>query len=130
MGLQLTALHALLALAAERAQDDQLVQQVAHQKAGGTAILELKPLAVNGTEVLVVQEVAEAVEAVRVATRRVHRLQKRLQADVAYQLVIHLVLIFKQVTVPAIMTLSAFLTHPRPRNATRRRRRHSLKKLN
>ncbi len=48
------------------------------------------------------------------ATRRVHGLQQRLEADVAHQLVIHLVLIFKQVTVPTIMTLATFLTHPRP----------------
>lgn len=93
----------------------------------------MKPLAVDGAEVLVVQEVAEAVEAVRVATRRVHGLQQRLEADVAHQLVIHLVLIFKQVTVPTIMTLATFLTHPRPRYATRRWRRlglrHGLKKL-
>lgn len=133
MGLQLAALHALLALTVEWAQHGQFVQQVAHQKAGGTAILELKPLAVDRTEVLVMQEGAEALEAVRVAARRVHGLQQRLQADVAHQLVIHLVLIFKQVTVPTIMTLTTFLTHPHPCYATRWWKllglRHGLKKL-
>lgn len=119
MGLQLATLHALLALAAKRAQHGEFVQQVAHQEARRTAMLQLKPLAVHGAEVLIVQEVAEALEAVRVAARRVHRLQKRLEANVTHQLIIHLILVFVQVTVLAFVALSTFLAHPRPRQATR-----------
>lgn len=82
--LQLAALHLLLALGAVRAGHHQLVQQVPDQEAGGPALLQLQPLAVHGAEVLLLQEAAQAVEAVRVAARRVHGSEERLQTDVAH----------------------------------------------
>lgn len=130
MGLQLATLHGLLALTGERAQHSEFVQEIAHQQAGSAAVLQLKPLAVHGAEVLIVQEVAEAMEAVCVAARCVHGLQQWLEANVANQLIVHLILVFVQVTVLTFMALSTFLAHPRPRYTTHWRRclglRHGL----
>lgn len=56
--LEFAALHAALALGMEGAEDGELVQQVAHQQAGGPALGQLEALAVHGAEVLVAQEAA------------------------------------------------------------------------
>ncbi|TNN44292.1 hypothetical protein EYF80_045527 [Liparis tanakae] len=135
--LQLTALHLQLTLCRVRAHHRQLVQQVPDQQAGGTALMQLQPQAVHGAEVLLLQKVAEAMEAVRVATRGVHRSEEGLQADVANQLIVHLVLVLVQVAVQALVLLATLLTDARPREARGAdaaghfgfRRRHWLKKI-
>lgn len=112
MSLQLTALHALLALSLEGTQHNQLVQQVPHQQAGLVALLEGELLAIHGTEAVLLHEVLQALETVRVPTGRVHGLQQGLQADVADQLVVHLVLEVVEVIVQqgvGLATLAAQL---------------------
>lgn len=119
MGLQLAALHLLLALSVVRAEHGQLVQQVPDQQAGGPALVQLQPLAVHGTEVLLLQEAAEALEAVSVSARRVHGPQQGLQTDVAHQLIIYLVLVLIQVVLLApFMLLATVLTHLCPCQAS------------
>lgn len=59
--------------------------------------LEMKPLAVQRTEILLLQEVSEALVAERVSTGRVERLEQGLEANVADQVVIHLPLVVVQV---------------------------------
>lgn len=109
MGLQLAALHLLLALSVVRAEHGQLVQQVPDQQAGGPALVQLQPLAVHGTEVLLLQEAAEALEAVGVSARCVHGMQQGLQTDVAHELVIYLILVLVQVVLLASLVLLATL---------------------
>lgn len=55
--------------------------------------LEMKPLAVQRTEVFLLQEVSEALVAERVSTGRVERLKQGLEANVAHEVVIHLPLV-------------------------------------
>ena len=112
--LQLTALHLHLALCSVRTHHRQLVQQVPDQQTGGTALMQLQPQTVHGAEVLLFQEVAQAMKAVRVATRGVHRSEQWLQADVTNQFIVHLVLVLVQVVVRALVLLAALLTHPSP----------------
>lgn len=114
--LQFTALHLLLTLIVG-AHHSQLVQQVPDQQAGGTALVQLQPLAIHGAEVLLFQEVAQTVKAIGVATRGVHRSEEGLQADVANQFIIHIILVLVQVALQAIVLLATLLTDPRPRQA-------------
>lgn len=114
VSFQLTALHGLLALSLERTQHNQLVQQVPHQEAGLVALQEGELLAIHGTEVVLLHEVLQALETVRVPTGRVHGLQQGLQADVADELIVHLVLEVVQVIVQqgvGLATLTAQLGH-------------------
>ncbi len=113
--LQFTALHLLLTLCTVGAHYSQLVQQVPDQQAGGTALLQMQPLAVHGAEVLVFQEVAQTVKAIGVATRGVHWSEERLQTDVANQFIVHLILVLVQVAFQAVVLLATLLTNPRPR---------------
>lgn len=112
--LQFTALHLLLALCIVGAHHSQLVQQVPDQQAGGTALMQLQPLSVHWAEVLLFQEVAQAKKAIRVATGCIHRFEKGLQTNVAHQFIVHLVLIFVQVALLALVLLAALLTDPCP----------------
>lgn len=112
MSFQLTALHGLLALSLERTQHNQLIQQVPHQQAGLVALLEGELLAVHGTEAVLLHEVLQALEAVGVPTGSVHGLQQGLQADVADELIVHLVLEVVEVIVQqgvGLATLTAQL---------------------
>lgn len=59
--------------------------------------LEMKPLAVQRTEVFLLQEVSEALVAERVSTGRVERLKQGLEANVADEVVVHLPLVVVQV---------------------------------
>lgn len=59
--------------------------------------LEVKPLAVQRTEVFLLQEVSEALVAERVSTGRVERLKQGLEANVADEVVVHLPLVVVQV---------------------------------
>lgn len=111
--LQLTALHLLLTLIVGT-QHSQLVQQVSDQQAGGTALVQLQPLAVHWAEVLLFQEVAQTVKAISVTTRGVHRSEEGLQADVANQFIVHLILVLVQVAFQAIVSLATLLTDPCP----------------
>lgn len=113
--LQFTALHLLLTLCIVGAHHSQLVQQVPDQQAGGTALVQLQPLAVNGAKVLLFQEVTQTVKAICVATRSVHRSDEGLQTDVANQFIVHIILVLVQVAFQAIMLLATLLTDPRPR---------------
>lgn len=113
--LQFTALHLLLTLCIVGAHHSQLVQQVPDQQAGGTALVQLQALAVNGAEVLLLQEVAQTMKAIRVATRGVHRSEERLQTDVANQFIVHLILVLIQVAVLPIVLLATLLAYSRPR---------------
>lgn len=58
--------------------------------------LEMKPLAVQRTEILLLQEVSEALVAERVSTGCVERLEQGLEANVADQVIIHLPLVVVQ----------------------------------
>lgn len=51
--------------------------------------LEMKSLAVQWTEIFLLEEVSEALVAECVSTGRVERLQKGLKANVADQVVVH-----------------------------------------
>lgn len=114
VGLEFAALHLLLTLFRVRAHHSQLVQQVPDQQAGGTALMQLQPLAVHGAEVLLFQEVAKAMKAVSVATGGVHGFEQRLQADVADQLIVHLVQVLIQVALLAFVLLATLFTNPCP----------------
>ena len=127
VGLQLAALHPLLAVGAEGAEHRQLVQKVAHQQAGGPALVQLQPLPVHWAEVLLAQEAAQAQEAVGVAAGRVRGPQQRLQADVAHQLVVHLVLVLVQVAFLPAVALPALLARLRPGEPRRGRGRSGLR---
>lgn len=59
--------------------------------------LEMKPLAVQRTEVFLLQEVSEALVAERVSTGCVERLKQGLEANVADEVVVHLPLVVVQV---------------------------------
>lgn len=59
--------------------------------------LEMKPLAVQRTEILLLQEVSEALVAERVSTGRVERLEQGLEANMADQVIIYLPLVVVQV---------------------------------
>lgn len=59
--------------------------------------LEMKPLAVQWTEVFLLQEVSEALVAERVSTGRVERLKQGLEANVADEVVVYLPLVVVQV---------------------------------
>lgn len=59
--------------------------------------LEMKPLAVQRTEILLLQEVSEALVAERVSTGRVERLEQGLEADMADQVIVYLPLVVVQV---------------------------------
>lgn len=59
--------------------------------------LEMKPLAVQRTEVFLLQEVSEALVAERVSTGRVERLKQGLEANVADEVVVYLPLVVVQV---------------------------------
>lgn len=112
VSFQLTALHGLLALSLERTQHKELIQQVPHQQTGLVALLEGELLAIHGAEVVLLHEVLKALEAVGVPTGRVHGLQQGLQADVADELIVHLVLEVVQVIVQqgvGLATLTAQL---------------------
>lgn len=112
MSFQLTALHGLLALSLERTQHNQLIQQVPDQEAGLVALLEGELLPIHGTEVVLLHEVLKALETVRVSTGRVHGLQQGLEADVADELIVHLVLEVVEVIVQqgvGLATLTAQL---------------------
>lgn len=113
--LQFTALHLLLTLCIVGAHHSQLVQKVPDQQAGGTALVQLQPLAVHRAEVLLFQEVAQTVKAIGVAARGVHRSEEGLQTDVANQFIVHLILVLVQVAVLAVVLLSALLAYARPR---------------
>lgn len=112
--LQLAALHLLLALCVVGTGHHQFVQQVPHQQAGGSALVQLQTLPIHGAKVLLLQEVAETVEAVSVSTRSVHGSEERLQANVTNQLIVHLVLILVQVSVLNLVMLAAFFTNASP----------------
>lgn len=112
--LQFTALHLLLTLCMVWAHHSQLVQQIPDEQAGGTALVQLQPLAVHRAEVLLFQEVAQTMKAIGVTTRRVHRFEERLQTDVANQFIVHIVLVLVQVAFKAIVLLATLLTDPCP----------------
>jgi len=76
--------------------------------------MQLQPQAVHGAEVLLFQKVAQTMKAICVATRGVHRSEEGLQADVANQFIVHLILVLIQVAVQALVLLATLLTHPRP----------------
>lgn len=116
--LEFAALHLLLTLVRVRAHDSQLVQQVPDQQARGAALMHLQPLAVHGAEVLLFQEVAEAMKAVSVATRGVHRSEQGLQTDVADQLIVHIIQVLVQVALLALVLLAALFTNPCPRQTS------------
>lgn len=61
-----------------------------NQDAGFLAVLENHRLAIHGAEVLLYQKVGETERAVGVSTGSVKRVQQGLQADVAYEVVIHI----------------------------------------
>lgn len=115
MRLQLTALHLLLTFRSVGAHHNQLVQQVPDQQAGWTTLVQLKPLAVHWAEVLLLQKVTQTLEAVGVTARGVHGSDEGLQADVAHQFIVHIVLVFVQVAFKAFMLLATLLTDTRPR---------------
>lgn len=77
--------------------------------------MQLKPLPVHRAEVLLFQKVAQTVEAIRVATRGVHRSDEGLQTDVANQFIVHIILIIVQMAFEAVVLLATLLTDPRPR---------------
>lgn len=68
----------------------ELVEELVDQDAGLLAVLENHGLAVQGAEVLTHQEVGEAESAVGVSTWSVQRVQQGLQADVAYEVIVHI----------------------------------------
>lgn len=88
--LQVTALQHLSAMLGERAGHQQLVEELMDQDAGFLAVLEHHRLAVHGAEVLLNQEVGETECAVGVSTGRVKGVQQGLQADVAYEVIVHI----------------------------------------
>lgn len=57
----------------------------------------MKSLPVQWTEILLLQEVPEALAAERVSTGGIQRLQQRLKANVAHQVIVHFVLVIVQV---------------------------------
>lgn len=59
--------------------------------------LEMKPLAVQRTEILLLQEVSEALVAEGVSAGRVEWLQQGLETDVADEVVVYLPLVVVQV---------------------------------
>lgn len=107
MSLQFAALHRLLALRLERTADNQLIQQVSYQEAGLVALLEREFFPIHGTKVVLLHEVFEALETVRVAAGGVHGLQQGLKADVANEFVVHLVLEVVEVIVRQEVELAA-----------------------
>lgn len=88
--LEITALQHLGAVLREWAGHHELVEELVDQDAGLLAVLENQGLAVQGAEVLTHQEVGEAKSAVSVSTGSVQRVQQGLQADVAYEVVVHI----------------------------------------
>ena len=89
MLLQVAALQYLGAVLRERAGHRQLVEELLDQDAGFLAVLENHRHAVQRAEVLIDQEVGEAESAVGVSAGRVQGIQQRLQADVAYEVIVH-----------------------------------------
>lgn len=88
--LEITALQHLGAVLGERAGHRELVEEFVDQDAGLLAVLENQGLAVQGAEVLTHQEVGEAESAVGVSTGSVQGVQQGLQADVAYEVIVHI----------------------------------------
>lgn len=89
--LEVAALQHLRAVLRERAGHQQLVEKFVDQDAGLLAVLQDHTLAIHGTEVLLHQEVGEAHGAVGVSTGSVQRVQQGLQADVADEVIVHVV---------------------------------------
>lgn len=110
MLLQVAALHYLGAVLGERAGHHQLVEELVDQDAGFLAVLEDHGHAVQGAEVLVYQEVGEAESAVGVSAGRVQGLQQRLQADVAYEVVVHVFCVGVEVILLGGVGLAAYHT--------------------
>lgn len=81
------------AVLCEGAGDHQLVQQLVHQQAGLPAALQHEGGTAHGAEIAFQQEAGQALLAVGVSTGRVQRPDERLQADLADQIVVHLVLV-------------------------------------
>lgn len=117
--LQFTALHLLLTFRTVGARHKQFVQQVPDQQAGWAALVQLKPLAVHWAEVLLFQKITQTMEAVGVTTRGVHGSDEGLQADVAHQFIVHIVLVFVQMAFKAFMLLATLLTDTCPRQSPR-----------
>lgn len=69
--------------------------------------LEMKPLAVQRAEILLLQEVSEALVAERVSAGRVERLEQGLEANVAHEVVVHLPLVVVQVVFSRPVLLAA-----------------------
>lgn len=88
--LKITALHYLGTVLSEWTGHHELVEELVDQDAGFLAVLENHRLAIHGAEVLLYQEVGEAECAVSVTTGSIQRVQQSLQADVAYEVVIHI----------------------------------------
>lgn len=70
---------------------NQLVEQLVHQQAGPPAALQHEGHATHGAEIALQQEAGETLLAVGVTAGRVQGLEERLQADVAYEVIVHLV---------------------------------------
>lgn len=70
----------------------------------------MKSFAVQRTEIFLLQEVSEALAAERVSTGGVERLQQRLKANVADQVIVHVVLVIVQVVFSRPVLLATFET--------------------
>lgn len=68
----------------------------------------MESFAVQGAEILLLQEVPEALAAERVSAGGVQRLQQGLKANVAHQVVVHVVLVVVQVVFPRPVLLATF----------------------
>lgn len=88
--LEVAALQYLGAVLPKWAGHQQLVEEFVDQDAGLLAVLQNQRLAVHGAEVLLHQEVGEAEGAVGVSTWSVQGVQQSLQADVADEVIIHI----------------------------------------
>lgn len=117
--LQLTALHLLLTFRSVGAHHKQFVQQVPDQQAGWAALVQLQPLAVHWAEVLLFQKVTQTIGAIGVTARGVHGSDEGLQADVAHQFIVHVLLVFVQMAFKAFVLLATLLTDTCPRQAPR-----------
>lgn len=71
------------------------------------ALLERELLPIHGTEVVLLHEVFKALETVRVSAGGVHRLEQRLKADVADELIVHFILEVVEVIVQQEVELPA-----------------------
>lgn len=108
--LEVAALQYLGAVLPKRAGHQQLVEEFVDQDAGLLAVLQNQRLAVHGAEVLLHQEVGEAEGAVGVSTWSVQGVQQSLQADVADEVIIHILRVAVEVVFLQGVGLAAHCT--------------------